>query len=478
MGELRKDALGFVHSVALAVAGSAPSFSISATLTTLFAAVGILAPASLVYCGLIMLGITLAYRHLNAEAPNAGAAYSWGSAIIGRVPGFFAGWALLVSSVLFMVSATLPAGAATLILVAPQLASSQTAVTACAAGWLILVTMIVVRGITLSGRVQAVMTAIELVIIAALALAALIKFLPGGLHAVSLHDLSPFAFSPSGFASGAMIALFIFWGWDVSLNVSEETKEPDRLPGFGAVGGMIILVVIFAGLATVILLTLSDREINASVTNVVFAAADKLFPRPWSYLAILALLLSTVGTVQTQMLQFSRTMFAQARDGSLHPRWSRVHRFWQTPYLSTLLISGLGLLLLFASLGSRNIAEVMRESINAIGVLAAYYYGIAGIACAFRYRHELRGSWRRAIGKVIWPALSAAALFWAAIVTMASFDAVTTVITVGSMMLGIIPLRRNRPAQGWSAAEVVNPLPPATPARPASVSPSGSPRRI
>lgn len=442
--ELRKDALGLVHSMALGVAGSAPSFSISATLSTLIAAVGVLAPASLVYCGLIMTGIVFAYQHLNARDPNAGAAYAWGSALIGRVPGFMAGWALLVASVVFMVSATIPAGSATLMLVAPGLADSQAAITVSAAAWLILVTLIVVKGVSLAGRVQSVMTAIEMIIMAALSLTALVEYAPAALHRLTWHDFSPFAFSPGSFASGAVIALFFFWGWDVSLNLSEETREPGTAPGHGAVAAIFALILAFGGFAAISLMVLDDAEIKQSVTSIVFATADKVFPRPWSYLAVLALMLSTIGTLQTQMLQFSRTMFAQSRDGALHARWSDLHESWRTPHAATLLIAGLGLLLLFASLGSKGIADVMSDSINVIGVLAAYYYGVAGMACAIAHRRALRESAAAAASKVIWPAVSALALFWAGLRVMADFDRVAMIVAGGSMLLALVPLLRHR----------------------------------
>ena len=112
--ELKKDTLGIFQSLIIGVAGSAPSFSISATLAALIAAVGILAPASLLYCGMMMIGIVLAYMHLNAHRPNSGASFAWVTEIFGTSLGFFAGWALLVASALFMVSASIPAGAATL----------------------------------------------------------------------------------------------------------------------------------------------------------------------------------------------------------------------------------------------------------------------------------------------------------------------------------------------------------------------------
>jgi amino acid transporter len=441
--KLEKDALGLIHSLAMGVAGSAPSFSISATMATLIGTVGVLAPASLFYCGFIMLGIVFAYLHLNSHAPNAGASYAWVSEIFGRNLGFFAGWTLLVSSAIFMVSATLPAGSATLLLIAPELAESHAAVTACALAWLLTVTLVIIKGIGLTGKVQSVMTVCECMILILLSGAAIVKFGPNALHSLSWQDFSPTAFSPSSFANGAMIALFLFWGWDVSLNLTEETRNPNKAPGFGAVGAMLVIMAAFTGFAVVALLCLGDEEISRSGTNIIFAVADKLFPRPWSYLAVLALMLSTIGTLETSMLQFSRTMYAKSRDGALHPRWSRVHREWRTPHAATLLIASIGAVLL-SSLASRGIAQVMRDSINVIGVQAAYYYGLAGFACAWQFRRQALDSPAAFLTMLAWPAASAIVLWWAAVMTILTFNWATTSIALGSLLLGLIPLIRWR----------------------------------
>jgi len=441
--ELKKDSLGLVHSIAMGIAGSAPTFSISATMVTLIGAVGVLAPASLVYCGLIILGIVFAYMHLNTHSPNAGASYTWVSDIFGKKLGFFAGWTLIVASALFMVSATIPAGSATLLLVSPALAESQIAVTICAILWLILVTAVIVKGIKLTGKVQVIMTAVELIILSIVSIAAIIEFGPRALHALSWHEFSPFAFSPTSFANGAIIALFFFWGWDVSLNLTEETRDSKKAPGFGAVAAMIIIIAAFTAFAAITLIVLNDDEITRSGTNIVFDVANKLFPAPWSYLAVLALMLSTIGNLETSMLQFSRTMFAQSRDGVLNPRLSQVHAQWQTPHWATFLIALIGLALLISSLISISIAQVMKASINIIGVQAAYYYGLAGLACAWHFRRIcMRSAWN-VITMLILPVVSAIALWWAAVLTIMTFDWVMTVIAIGSLMLGIIPLVRH-----------------------------------
>ena len=43
-----------------------------------------------------------------------------------------------------------------------------------------------------------------------------------------LTSFAPSAFCPETFAAGAVIAVFFFWGWDVPLNASEETRTRRR----------------------------------------------------------------------------------------------------------------------------------------------------------------------------------------------------------------------------------------------------------
>ena len=110
---LAGNALGAFESAIMGIAGTAPAFSVAVTTATIVAAVGVLSVASIFYCGLIMFGIMLAFIHLRKIAPHAGAAYAWVGHVFGKNWGFFAGWGLLVASVFFMVSATIPAATST-----------------------------------------------------------------------------------------------------------------------------------------------------------------------------------------------------------------------------------------------------------------------------------------------------------------------------------------------------------------------------
>ena len=112
---LAGNSLGAFESAVMGIAGTAPAYSVAATTATIVAAVGVLSVASIFYCGWIMFGIMLAFIHLSKIAPNAGAAYAWVGHVFGRTLGFFAGWGLLVASIVFMVSATIPAATSTLV---------------------------------------------------------------------------------------------------------------------------------------------------------------------------------------------------------------------------------------------------------------------------------------------------------------------------------------------------------------------------
>lgn len=328
---LESGALSLAESVVMGVAGTAPAFSIAATTATLIAAVGVLSVGSLLYCGLIMFGVTLSFMHLNRVITNAGASYAWVGQVFHPLLGFMAGWSLLVASAVFMVSGTIPAATATLLLINPSQANNPASVTFVAAGWLLAVSVIIVKGIKPTSYSQVVMTSIEVGVLVIINIAAILHFASHPIREFSWHWFSLTAFTPELFATGALTALFFFWGWDVTLNLNEETRNASHASGRSAVLAMLIVLLLFMGFALATLLALTDAEVQASSTNIVFAIAEKLFPAPWSYMAVAAVMLSSIGTLETSILQFTRTMYAKGRDGALHPRYAVLHSSGKHP---------------------------------------------------------------------------------------------------------------------------------------------------
>lgn len=443
-GKLAKEALGAFESAVMGIAGTAPAFSVAVTTAAIVASVGVLSVGSIFYCGLIMFGIMLAFFHLSKISPHAGAAYAWVGHVFGKTWGFFTGWGLLVASIFFMVSATIPAATSTLVLIAPGLVESTTWVTGTAAIWLTLVTIVVTKGIKHASYTQLILTGIETIVVFSLIIAAFMQYGGRPAHPPSIIWFSPFSFTPQLFATGALTAIFFYWGWDVTLNLSEETRTGDtgkpHPASQGAFWAMVNLILFFIIMMIVVLIVLSDDEIAKANTNVLYAIANKLFPAPWNYLAVLSTILSTIGTIETQILQFSRSMFAMARDDMLHPRYAKIHSEWQTPWVATFVIWFLGVLLLFCSSYMPSVKKILESSILAIGFQICFYMSLAGFACAWHYRKKLRHGIHNAISYVLWPLLAAIFMVFIALYSIPTFDAVTNILGVGGILVGAIPL--------------------------------------
>ena len=86
---LASGSLGTLESAVMGIAGTAPAFSVAVTTAVIVSTVGTLAVGSVLYCGLIMFGIMLAFTHLNKITSHAGATYAWVGKVFGPTWGFF-----------------------------------------------------------------------------------------------------------------------------------------------------------------------------------------------------------------------------------------------------------------------------------------------------------------------------------------------------------------------------------------------------
>lgn len=187
------------ESIVMGIAGTAPAYSIEATAFTIIGIAGVLSPASILVCGIIMFGIAWAFIHLNALDPSAGTTFTWVSRIFGKTTGFLAGWALLFLCSVFMVSATVPAANAILLVVAPDLVNDVPSVTWISAALLSIVSLIVLKGIKLTSYAQIILTIIEAIILLLIIILGFSHFSLTPMHPFSWNWFNPFAFDLSTF---------------------------------------------------------------------------------------------------------------------------------------------------------------------------------------------------------------------------------------------------------------------------------------
>lgn len=428
--------LNLMQATLLGVAGNAPTYSIAVTSAALIAAVGVGAPVAIFACGLVILGILFAYARLNQEIPNAGAAYTWVGQILHPVAGFFAGWCAIMAALIFMVSATLPAGKATLYIFAPALADDKLWVTGLALFWLAVMTAIVARGAEFLGRVQSVLTLLEIALIVVIAIGV---FANAGAHDWSrlAAGFEPGIWSPETISKGLVVAIFFFWGWDVIFNLAEETTETRRMSGRAGLIAVLMLKVIFVFFAAVVATALTAADIEKAGGNTIFTLAEKLLPKPLSYVAVLTFLLSVIGGMEGAVVLFSRTALAKARDRRLWAGFGRMHPRFDTPALAVMVGSAIVAAMLLFSAAFQTVERAVNAAIGATGIMVATYYGLAAVACGVYFLRKREPHPAGFMVYVIWPLLSAAIFFVAAVISLKEFDVLTTGAVIVAFALGL-----------------------------------------
>ncbi|MFD3497797.1 APC family permease [Streptomyces sp. NPDC058676] len=436
---LQANALGTFDTVVMAVAGSAPAYSLAATTAVLVGAVGLASPAALLYCAIPMLGIALAFSYLGRIDVNAGASYSWVGRTLHPFLGFISGWALVISATIFMVAGSLPAGSMTLALFDEKLAENTALSTVVGAAWFVAMLLVVLGGARLTVRAQLVMSGVELAILALFAVLAVLH--TGNARAFDWSWLGFGHFDGvSGFASGALIAAFYYWGWDVTSNLSEETRNSRRTTGLAGLIGIGIVFLLFEAFTIAVNVILSSRQIEENDANVLAVLGEEVWPGWGGKLLIVAVMLSTIATLETTLIQVTRSLFAMGRDRTMPSALGRVHPRWNTPWVAIVVVGTVALVMLIASNALGTVGDILSDAISAIGLQIAVYYGLAGLAVVVAYRRMLLKSVANFVFGGLWPLFGALFMFWVFVESLSELSTASVVIGIGGLAVGLIPM--------------------------------------
>jgi amino acid transporter len=436
---LQANALGTFDTVVMAVAGSAPAYSLAATTAVLVGAVGLASPAALLYCAIPMLGIALAFSYLGRIDVNAGASYSWVGRTLHPFLGFMSGWALVISTTIFMVAGSLPAGSMTLSLFDEQLAENTALSTAVGAGWFLVMLFVVLGGARLTVRAQFLMSGIELAILALFAVLAVFHTDNARAFDWSWLGLGHFD-GMAGFASGALIAAFYYWGWDVTSNLSEETRNSRRTTGLAGLIGIGIVFLLFEAFTIAVNVILSAKQIEENDANVLAVLGEEIWPGWGGKLLVVAVMLSTIATLETTLIQVTRSLFAMGRDRTMPSALGRVHPRWNTPWVAITVVGTVAMVMLVASNALGTVGDILSDAISAIGLQIAVYYGLAGLAAVVAYRRMLLKSVANFVLGGLWPLFGALFMFWVLVESLGELSTAAITIGLGGLAVGLIPM--------------------------------------
>lgn len=306
-----------------------------------------------VVCGLLLAVIMLCYAEAGTRITTTGGSYAYVEAAFGALPGYIINW-------LFFFGWGILSDAAILNVLADALAiynpAFQDGLLRSLLFFVLLTIMAVINifGVKHGARVVQILTIIKLI-----PLAAIIIF---GLPLIKAENLD-WEQIPSlkTFSDSALVLFFAFAGFETTLNVSGEVKEPNKvIPRGLLIGGLI--AIFFIMLIQMVVQGVIGAEIVQFKEAPVAAVAQQIFGPSGMLLVIFATVMSCTGIVTGDVLASPRLLYAGALNG-LFPRFlSMVHYKHSTPYWAIIIYSSL-IFIFSVSGGFKQLAVMASTSI-------------------------------------------------------------------------------------------------------------------
>ena len=442
--------IGLLGAVVIGISCIAPAYTFTAAIGSTVAKVGVQMPAIILVGFIPMLLVAFGYRELNSRMPDSGTSFTWASRAFGPWVGWMAGWGLVAATIIVLSNL---AGIAVdfLFLLISQLTgqsdfASLTSVVpiniAVCLVFVIAATIISYRDMQTTQKLQYVLVTFQVVVLVGFAVAAAVRYANGEAFDATPFDLqwfNPFAVSSfSAFAAGLSLSIFIFWGWDVTLTMNEETRDPDRTPGRAATITVVTIVSLYLLLAVTLLMYagvgdgefgLGNPEIRA---NAFFALAGPILG-PLAALVSLAVLTSSASSLQSTFVGPARTLLAMGHYGALPPSFAQVSPRFFTPGFATIVAAAVAAG--FYSVMRVVSTNVLSDTIQALGMMICFYYGITAFACVWYFRKQWFDSVRNVFFTLLCPLVGGVILAVLFVTTL--IDSASPSYGSGSEVLGV-----------------------------------------
>jgi len=395
---LKKDAIGFVDALVIGLASTAPAYSLAAVIGLIVVEAGVQAPAVLIASFVPMFFIAAAFYYMNRADQDCGTTFSWVTRAMGPYMGWMGGWAITMTGVLVIGSlADVAARYTFLFFGLDGLAAEKWAVIAFAVALIAIMTWVCVIGTEASARLQRILIFGQVIGLLVFAVVALAKVLGGdaGPESVdpSLSWLNPFEVPTwSVLVAGMLTGVFIYWGWESAVNLTEETEDSVSAPGVAGVSSTVILLVTYIAVTVAVVAYAGPGLLEefADDEGIFSTLATSVLGSPLDKLVVLAILTSALASTQTTILPASRTTLSMARADAMPAALGKVHERFYTPHVSTVVI---GIVATVWYVGVSAFSEnFLFDTLTALALMIAFYYALSGVACVIYYRHELRKS--------------------------------------------------------------------------------------
>jgi APA family basic amino acid/polyamine antiporter len=283
--------------------------------------------------GFLALCGALSFAELAGAIPETGGTYQFLKRAYPNTPiAFLFGWMMFFSY----------AGGATAVVAAmasqyavqffPMLAEGgQARLRLLSVAIIVTLTVVNYRGVTEGGRAQLVLTVLKLGGIFALIVVCFALGDGSGSHFTPFLPVDRSMGSMASSIGTAMIlTIFSYSGWYFVTHVAGEVKDPARNLPLAIFAGVGTVIAVYLAINAAYLYVLPFDQVQAS-DRVAAAAAERVLGPVGANLIAAVVIVSALGTVNAQTLNYPRIAFSLARDGLFFARLGQVHPTRRSP---------------------------------------------------------------------------------------------------------------------------------------------------
>ncbi|MFE0581708.1 APC family permease [Streptomyces sp. NPDC058874] len=414
---LKANAIGFLDALVIGLNSTSPAYSLAAVLGPIVALVGIYAPGVILASFVPMLMIAAAFYYLNKVDQDCGTTFSWVTRAMGPWAGWLGGWAIAMTGVLVIGSlADVAVNFGLLAFGLDDWAANAWIRQGLTVAVILAMTAICVIGTELSAHLQDILILAQVFFLLAFAVVAIYRIYAGTstLEEIepSIGWLNPFGAGGAALTGGLLLGVFMYWGWESAVNLTEEVENSATAPGKAGIWSTVILLVTYLSVCIAVVGYAGTAFLaeNAAEEEAIFAVLAHEVMGGWDWMVLLAVCTSALASTQTTIIPASRTALSMARRHALPQHLAHIHPRFLTPDVSTWWVAGIAIgWYLVVNQISEN---ALLDSLTALSLLIAFYYALTGLACAVYYRRHLLESPHNLLLIGVGPVVGAGLLFW------------------------------------------------------------------
>ncbi|MFC2087870.1 APC family permease [Bacteroidota bacterium] len=291
--------------------------------------------------GLIALCGALSYGELGATMPEAGGEYMFLSNIFHPMLGFLSGWVSFIVGFSAPIAASAIGFSEYFLRAIPEtsellLINQQTLLKLLAIFIILSFTFIHYLGISVSGKVQNILTILKVALIVGLIVAGLASGKGDVSHFYSDKQVNP------GFGGIKTIGLSLMWimfaysGWNASTYIGSEIKNPLKNLPSSLLAGTLIVVILYFMLNVIFVYAVPPDEMKG-VISIGGLAMGKLFGLQTEKIISILISFALFSSLSAFIILGPRVYYSMAKDGLFFKAVANIHPTFKVPAFAIIL---------------------------------------------------------------------------------------------------------------------------------------------